>query len=77
MTENRYRYDTGCIIDQKNGNILTLKKAVTALNRQEILIQAKKRHIRAMINQLNKEIDEADGELKEALIRIYNTELKL
>ena len=32
---NRYRYDTGNIIDQKNGEILTTRKAVNRLNKQE------------------------------------------
>ena len=76
--KDRYRYDTGMIIDQKNGDILTTKQAVNRLNRQEILNRRKTKHIEAVIKQLNKEIDNADtDELKQALIRISNTELEI
>jgi uncharacterized protein YwgA len=76
--KNRYRYDTGMIIDQKNGDILTTKQAVNRLNRQEILNRRKTKHIEAVIKQLNKEIDNADtDELKQALIRISNKELEI
>ena len=77
MTDNRYRYDTGSIIDQKTGEILTERKTVNRLNRQDRRIKIKERHIDAMINQLNKEIENSTGELKQALIRIANTELEL
>jgi len=75
--KDRYRYDTGCIIDQKTNEILTTKQTVNRLNRQERLIQIKQKHIEAVIKQLNLEIDNADGELKQALIRIANTELEI
>ena len=46
MTENRYRIDTGSIIDQKTGEILTLRKAVNRLNRQDKLIEAKRKEVK-------------------------------
>jgi uncharacterized protein YwgA len=76
--KDRYRYDTGMIIDQKNGDILTTKQAVNRLNRQERRIRHRTKHIEAVIKQLNKEIDNANtDELKQALIRIANTELEI
>lgn len=47
------------------------------LNRKEILINHKQRHIDALINAFNQEKEKADGELKEALIRIGNLELEI
>ena len=39
MKMNRYRYDTGSIIDQKEKEVLTVRKAVTRLNNYENLIR--------------------------------------
>ena len=33
MTKKRYRHDTGCIIDQESGEILTTKQAVNKNNK--------------------------------------------
>ena len=73
--KHRYRYDTGSIIDQKTGEILTERRVLNRLNRQDKLIRIKERHIEAMTRQVQIEIDNADGELKQALIRIANTEI--
>ena len=62
MTENRYRYDTGCIIDQKTGDILTEKQAVNRLNKQDVLIETKREQIKFHVegyNQLKQTIEEA------------------
>ena len=59
---NRYRYDTGCIIDQKTGDILTEKQAVNRLNKQDALIETKKKQIKFHVegyNQLKQTIEEA------------------
>lgn len=72
---NRYRLDTGAVIDQKTGRILSDKKVVNRLNRQDRLLKiAREKHM-AVVNALNEEIDNADGELKEALIRISHRRL--
>lgn len=76
LTENRYRYDTGSIIDHKENQVLTIKQAVNRLNRQDTLIKIKQRHIYAMIEVLHEEINNADGELKQALVRIARTEIE-
>ncbi|MBR3141124.1 MAG: hypothetical protein IKF11_09735 [Methanobrevibacter sp.] len=47
------------------------------LNRQEILINHKARHIDALTKAFNDERDKADGELREALNRIGNIELEI
>ena len=62
MTENRYRYDTGTIIDQKNGEILTTRKTVNRLNKQDRIIQAKKEQIKFHVegyNHIKQTIQEA------------------
>lgn len=53
MTKNRYRYDTGQIIDQKNGEILTTRKTVNRLNRQESIIEAKKEAVQFHVEGYN------------------------
>ena len=64
MTENRYRLDTGCIIDQApgHGEILSDKQIVNRLNRQDKLIEAKKKAVQFHVdgyNQLIQTIKEA------------------
>ena len=62
MTEKRYRYDTGSIIDQKTGEILSERQAVNRLNRQDILIETKREQIKFHVegyNQLKHTIEEA------------------
>ena len=39
MKMNQYRYDTGSIIDQKEKEVLTVRKAVNRLNNYENLIR--------------------------------------
>ena len=56
MTENRYRIDTDCIIDQKTGEILTLRKAVNQLNRQDGIIEAKKEAVQFHVDGYNQVI---------------------
>ena len=53
------------------------KEINNMLNRQESIIRQRSKHLDAMINQLQLEIDNADGELKEALIRISQKELDI
>ena len=76
ITENRYRYDTGMIIDQKTTEILTPRKATIRLNKQDSIIRQARKHQQAVIDALNDEIEKADGELKKALIRISHRELE-
>ena len=62
MTEKRYRYDTGSIIDQKTGEILSERQAVNRLNRQDVLIETKREQIKFHVdgyNQLKQTIEEA------------------
>ena len=47
------------------------------LNRQEILLNHKARHIDALTKAFNDEKDKASGELKKALERIGNIELEI
>ena len=56
MTENRYRYDTGAIIDQETGEILTTKQAVNRLNRQDTLLKQKNKTIKFHADGYNKVI---------------------
>jgi hypothetical protein len=75
--KDRYRYDTGCIIDQQTTEILTDRKTVTRLNKQERIIQRARKHQQAVIDALNDEIEKAEtDELKQALIRISHRELE-
>ena len=73
----RYRYDTGCIIDQETGDILHGRKILHRLNKQDTLIKHKEKHLDAVLEQFQKELDNSSGELRDALIRIANTELDL
>ena len=73
----RYRYDTGCIIDQETGERLHGRKILLRLNKQDILIKHKDKHLDAVLEQFQKELDNSSGELRDALIRIANTELDL
>lgn len=56
MTENRYRYDTGSIIDQKNNEVLTVRQAVNQLNRQDGIIEAKKEAVQFHVDGYNQVI---------------------
>lgn len=59
---NRYRYDTGSIIDQKNGEILSERQIVNRLNKQDKLIESKREQIKFHVegyNQLKQTIQEA------------------
>ena len=56
MTENRYRIDTSCIIDQKTGEILTLRKAVNRLNRQDVIIKAEREAVQFHVDGYNQVI---------------------
>lgn len=53
------------------------KEINNMLNRQEIIIRQRSKHLDAIINQLQLEIDNADGELKETLIRISQKKLNI
>ncbi len=66
MTEKRYRYDTGSIIDQKTGEILSERQAVNRLNRQDILIETKKEQIKFHVDGYN--------QLKQAITEAYKNE---
>ena len=72
---NRYRYDTGSVIDQETGDILTEKQVVNRLNRQDRLIKIKTRVNEAMVDELNKQINNSEGELKQALVNVANIRL--
>ena len=50
---NRYRYDTGSIIDQKTGEILTTRQTVIRLNRQEEIIKAKREVVQSYVEEYN------------------------
>lgn len=41
MTENRYGYDAGSIIDQQTGEILTERQAVNRLNKYDAICKVK------------------------------------
>ena len=56
MTENRYRIDTDCIIDQKTGEILTLRKVVNRLNRQDVIIKAEREAVQFHVDGYNQVI---------------------
>lgn len=56
MTENRYRYDTGSIIDQKNNEVLTVRQVVNQLNRQDGIIEAKKEAVQFHVDGYNQVI---------------------
>lgn len=73
----RYRYDTGCIIDQETGDILHGRKILHRLNKQDTLIKHKDKHLDAVLEQFQKELDNSSGELRDALLRIANTELDI
>lgn len=76
-TENeRYQIIDNKIVDTQKQEILLFKTTVVnRLNRQEIILKARTKHLKTMIETLHEEIDNADGELKQALIRISNKEL--
>lgn len=77
MTQ-RYRYDTGAVIDNISGEILSERQVVNRLNREHLLKNSARKQMEAMRTALKEEIDKADNEeLKKALIRIYNKRLDL
>ena len=53
MTDKRYRYDTGCIIDQQSGEILSTKQAVNRLNKQNTLLKSKDKTIKFHVDGYN------------------------
>lgn len=53
MTDKRYRYDTGCIIDQQTGEILSTKQAVNRLNRQNALLKSKDEAVKFHVDGYN------------------------
>ena len=53
MTKKRYRYDTGCIIDQQTGEILSTKQAVNRLNKQNTLLKSKDETIKFHVDGYN------------------------
>ena len=63
---NRYRYDTGSIIDTKEHKVLTVRQAVNRLNRQDILIETKNEQIKFHVEGYN--------QLKHTIIESYNSE---
>ena len=65
MTD-RYRYDTGSIIDTKEHEVLTVRKAVNRLNKQDALIESKREAIQFHVDGYN--------QLKQAIIEAYETE---
>ena len=79
VRKERYVEIDNKIVDtEKNELLLFRSTLIKRLNKQEALIRHKARHIDAMIDILNEEIDKADNEeLKKALIRISNIEMEL
>lgn len=53
MTEKRYRYDTGCIIDQKTGEILSERQVVIRLNKQDGIIESKREAVKFHVDGYN------------------------
>ena len=53
MTD-RYRYDTGSIIDTKEHKVLTVRQAVNRLNKQDALIESKRDTIQFHVDGYNK-----------------------
>ena len=76
MTENRYRIDTDCIIDQKTGEILTLRKAVNRLNRQDEIIEAKKEAVQFHVDGYNQVIQTITEAYKTERTQIGKNTLK-
>ena len=56
MTENRYRYDTGSIIDQKQNEVLTVRQAVIRLNKQDGIIKAEREAVQFHVDGYNQVI---------------------
>ena len=55
MTD-RYRYDTGSIIDTKEHEVLTVRQAVNRLNKQDALIESKREAVQFHVDGYNKVI---------------------
>jgi len=76
--EKRYQIIDNKIVDTKKQELLIFQETVVnRLNRQDIILRATKKQLEATIQALHEEIDNANGELKQALIRISNKELKI
>lgn len=60
------------LVDDEDMYYLCIK-----LNRQDSLIKMKQNHVGAMVNALHEEMEQADGELKGALVRISRKELEI
>ena len=76
MTENRYRYDTGSIIDQKNNEVLTVRQAVNQLNRQDGIIEAKKEAVQFHVDGYNQVIQTIQEAYKTERTQIGRNVLK-
>ena len=63
---NRYRYDTGSIIDTKEHKVLTVRQAVNRLNKQDALIETKRDTIQFHVDGYNK--------IKQTIEEAYKTE---
>lgn len=79
MTENRYRIDTDCIIDQKTGEILTLRKAVNRLNKQEqkimeLTICQKPLFSRRQLHEENQTLRKENKQIKQTIREAYHNE---
>jgi len=53
MTGKRYRYDTGSIIDQKTGEILSERQVVIRLNKQDRIIESKREAVKFHVDGYN------------------------
>ena len=66
MTKKRYRIDTSMIIDQKNGDILSLTKAKNKLNTYDERLKDKDQLLQkqlAISQNLNKQLAEREKEI--------------
>ena len=62
---------------EKNECLYGTVDIATRLNKQESIIRQKQNQIDAMVNLFNKELENADGELKEVLIKLSQIPLEV
>ena len=76
MNKNRYRYDTGAIIDQHTGEILTVKQAVIRLNFHEALNKAKEERLKFHVDGYNNVISKINEALANERTELGKSVLK-
>ena len=68
--------DDNFVYDHQQFKKLTYDESIYRLNKQDRLIKRLRSYHKAVVDILNEEIENADGELKEALIRISKREVE-